>query len=236
MPPGTSSPLPGMPSAPTVTNGSSALNGTNTVPLPLTVWSTPWSKNCPKNVNKLLNGGDRPTSVVTLGMNSVVRLGRATRRLHRLGLNRARRRGSEHIAALGAHREPVRRNRRRVVDALIDDQVADHPRLRVEHSVALGLLPRSSSPGRRRVAGAASAVLKSGLVSRGNGHVRRSKLVTPGDQVVARTIDRTQTVRRQIIRNLVRTRPDQRLAVLRIARLVRIRTDSETPSNGARRS
>ena len=38
----------------------------------LTVWSTPWSKNWPKNVNSELYGGDRPTSVVTFGMNSVL--------------------------------------------------------------------------------------------------------------------------------------------------------------------
>src|SRR3954454_16921194 len=37
----------------------------------LTVWSTPWSKNWPKNVKNALYGGDRPTSVVTLGMNNV---------------------------------------------------------------------------------------------------------------------------------------------------------------------
>ena len=37
----------------------------------LTVWSTPWSKNWPKNVNSELYGGERPTSVVTFGMNSV---------------------------------------------------------------------------------------------------------------------------------------------------------------------
>jgi hypothetical protein len=51
------------------------LSGTNTVPPPLTVWSTPWSKNWPKNVNIELNGGERPTSVVTFGMNSVVCFG-----------------------------------------------------------------------------------------------------------------------------------------------------------------
>src|SRR4029077_14513943 len=43
-----------------------------TVPPLLTVWSTPWSKNWPKNVNHELNGGERPTSVVTFGMNSVL--------------------------------------------------------------------------------------------------------------------------------------------------------------------
>src|SRR3954453_14396994 len=52
-------------------SGSSALSGTKTV-LPLfTVWSTPWSKNWPKKVNTLLYGGERPTSVVTFGMNNV---------------------------------------------------------------------------------------------------------------------------------------------------------------------
>src|SRR4051794_34680808 len=68
---GTSSPVPALPSGPTVRRGSSALSGTNTVPWSLTVWSTPWSKNWPKKVNSELQGGDRPTSVVTLGMNSV---------------------------------------------------------------------------------------------------------------------------------------------------------------------
>src|SRR3954452_22259996 len=51
--------------------GSSARSGTKTAPPLLTVWSTPWSKNWPKNVNSELYGGERPTSVVTFGMNSV---------------------------------------------------------------------------------------------------------------------------------------------------------------------
>src|SRR3954469_18987706 len=57
---------------PLVINGSSACSGTKTALPLLTVWSTPWSKNWPKKVNKLLYGGERPTSVVTLGMNSVL--------------------------------------------------------------------------------------------------------------------------------------------------------------------
>src|SRR4051794_26375315 len=69
---GTSSPVFGLPSGPTVRRGSSALSGTNTVEPLLTVWSTPWSKNCPKNVNSELYGGERPTSVVTFGMKSVL--------------------------------------------------------------------------------------------------------------------------------------------------------------------
>ena len=53
-------------------SGSSALQrDEDRAPL-LTVWSTPWSKNWPKNVNSELYGGERPTSVVTFGMNSVL--------------------------------------------------------------------------------------------------------------------------------------------------------------------
>src|ERR687885_89528 len=69
---GTSSPVFGLPSGPSVRRGSSARSGTNTVPPALNVWSTPWSKNCPKNVNSELYGGERPTSVVTFGMKSVL--------------------------------------------------------------------------------------------------------------------------------------------------------------------
>src|SRR3954470_10847273 len=62
----------GLPSGPSVRSGSSARSGTKTVPPLLNVWSTPWSKNCPKNVNHELYGGERPTSVVTFGMKSVL--------------------------------------------------------------------------------------------------------------------------------------------------------------------
>ena len=66
-----SSPVLALPSGPRVRSGSSAFSGMNTVAPPLTVWSTPWSKNWPKKVNRELNGGERPTSVVTFGMNRV---------------------------------------------------------------------------------------------------------------------------------------------------------------------
>src|SRR3954471_18343011 len=68
----TSSPVPALPSGPSVMSGSSDLSGTKTALPLLTVWSTPWAKNCPKNVNSELYGGERPTSVVTFGMNSVL--------------------------------------------------------------------------------------------------------------------------------------------------------------------
>src|SRR3954462_11164221 len=71
-PGGTTSPVFALPSGPSVTSGSCSRSGTYTVAPLLTVWSTPWSKNWPKNVKRELNGGDRPTSVVTLGMNSVL--------------------------------------------------------------------------------------------------------------------------------------------------------------------
>src|SRR4051812_27102370 len=64
-----------MPSGPSVISGSSGRRGTNEVAPVLTVWSTPWSKNCPKKVKTELNGGERPTSVVTFGMSSVWWLG-----------------------------------------------------------------------------------------------------------------------------------------------------------------
>src|SRR4051795_7906715 len=69
---GTWSGVLGSPSGPSVRSGSSAFSGTTTLAPLLTVWSTPWSKNWPKKVNIELNGGDRPTSVVTFGMNSVL--------------------------------------------------------------------------------------------------------------------------------------------------------------------
>ena len=62
----------GLPSGPSGdAAGRRRCSGTKTVPPLLTVWSTPWSKNWPKNVNSELYGGERPTSVVTFGMNSV---------------------------------------------------------------------------------------------------------------------------------------------------------------------
>src|SRR3954469_15101303 len=69
---GTSSPVLALPSGPRVRSGSSWRSGTKTVPPLLNVWSTPWSKNCPKNVKSELYGGERPTSVVTFGMKSVL--------------------------------------------------------------------------------------------------------------------------------------------------------------------
>src|SRR3954471_21478379 len=71
----TSSLVFGLPSGPSVISGSSGLSGTKTALPLLTVWSTPWSKNCPKNVNIELYGGERPTSVVTLGMSRVTPVG-----------------------------------------------------------------------------------------------------------------------------------------------------------------
>src|SRR5215218_93049 len=68
---GRSSLLPRTWSGPAI-SGSSSCSGTNTVPPLLTVWSTPWSKNWPKKVKSELYGGERPTSVVTFGMKSVL--------------------------------------------------------------------------------------------------------------------------------------------------------------------
>src|SRR3954462_174241 len=73
-PGGRSSRLPRRGSGPAI-SGSSAFSGTKTVEPLLTVWSTPWSKNCPKNVNHELYGGEMSTSVVTVGMKSVLCFG-----------------------------------------------------------------------------------------------------------------------------------------------------------------
>src|SRR3954465_8144504 len=63
------------PCGPRGRSGPSARSGTKTVLPLLTVWSTPWSKNWPKNVNHELYGGERPTSVVTFGMKRVLPVG-----------------------------------------------------------------------------------------------------------------------------------------------------------------
>ncbi len=114
---GTSSPVPALPSGPSVISGSSAFSGTNTVPPLLTVWSTPWSKNWPKNVNSELYGGERPTSVVTFGMNRVWCDGHATGGDAGDRIRKRRRVGSvvhgmQAGVALGAHRERRRRRSR----------------------------------------------------------------------------------------------------------------------------
>ena len=137
---GTSSPVPGLPSGPTVRSGSSALSGTKTVPPLLTVWSTPWSKNWPKKVNIELYGGERPTSVVTLGMNSVWCDGTQPTGTASTGGSRSGSgsvvQGNSPGCAWAAHRDAGRGDRGGVGRGLVDDQVADRPRLRSRDDVA----------------------------------------------------------------------------------------------------
>src|SRR3954464_11965491 len=189
----TSSPVPGMPSGPRRISGSSSLRGTKTKAPLLTVWSTPWSKNWPKNVKSELNGGDRPTSVGTFGMKRVSAGGGGVRGRvgdeGRLGGGEAARRHAGRVrragkllakpgVALRPDRELGRRDRRRVCCRLVDDQVADHARLRVD-DVALLLLvarrPRGRDEGRRAVLGVAGQRIR---VARGRA-ARRPRSAHP---------------------------------------------------------
>ena len=102
-----------------------------TVPLPpLVTRSRPWSKNWPKNVNQELNGADRPASGATFWMKNVWN-----------GV-----RGAEMPSIQDSDRPlPPGRDRRRVAGGLVDDQVADGARLRVDDRAA-GLCVRRCRP------------------------------------------------------------------------------------------
>ena len=197
---------PAMPSGPTVISGSSALSGTKTVPPLLTVWSTPWSKNWPKNVNSELYGGERPTSVVTFGMNSVLCDGTQPAGTPSTGGvavgSGSVVHGHDALVALGADREPGRGDRRRVGRGLVDDQVADRraagSRRRCPSSACSDDGPGGPKPG-----GTASASRKFGVVSRGNDLVGGGEGLAAREQVVARPVDRAQTVGGQPVRDLV---------------------------------
>ena len=148
---GRSSPLPRMWSGPAI-SGSSALSGTNTVPLPpLVILSRPWSKNWPKIVNSELNGGERPTSVVTFGMSRVSCAGtQPTGAVATAGADRAR---DDALVALGPDGEAGGGDRGRVRRGLVDDQVADRARLGVERrcrsSARTTSRPAAAERGRR---------------------------------------------------------------------------------------
>ena len=220
-----------MPSGPTVISGSSAFSGTNTVPLLLTVWSTPWSKNWPKNVNSELYGGDRPTSVVTFGMNSVLCAacsrpeGRPSRRAWSAPWCTGTRPGRGR--ALRANREPGRRDGRRVAPT--------SGRRSGSRSRAAACRRRCCRPAsarrscsrcpdrqvRRSPGGRPSAARNFGVVSRGNGWSAAANFSRPG----TRSLHEPSTVRRpygrQAVRDLVGAGTDQCLAVLGVGRVDR---------------
>ena len=74
-----------------------------------------------------------------------------------------------------------------------------------------------AAPGPKNPGGSSSAALKTGCVRRGNGWSAAANFSRVLEQVVARSIDRAQTVGGQAVRDLVRIRAHQRLAVVRVA-------------------
>ena len=153
---------------PATKSGSSSFRGMNTVPPRLVVRSRPWSKNWPNRVNRELNGAESPTSGATFGIGSVPRRARCR-------------------AVGGGHRS-------RVGLGLVDDQVADDPRLRVDHGAALlgvGGGPAGCGSGAVRVTGL--RVAEPGRALPREHRVRSTELLLPGKQVVAGAVDGPQT-------------------------------------------
>ena len=218
--------VPAMPSGPTVRSGSSAASGTNTVSPVLTVWSTPWSKNWPKKVNTELNGGERPTSVVMFGMNSVGAAacsppGCLVRR-RSAGRRSGQRERGRSCTAPPWRRDSARapgagcRDGCRVGRGLVDDQVADHARLGVDDvSVRLLVAGRAVPVGRRGGSGTdprgtaspptdGVGVPEAGWVSRGKAtSAGREPAGGCGLEVVAGAVDGAQAVRREDVGDLV---------------------------------
>ena len=118
---------------------------------------------------------------------------------------------------LGPDREAGCCDCRRIGRGLIDDQIADQARLRVDDDAALlrvaGRAGRADGEARRDRLCAAkcrSCQAWERLVGLG-------ELLVAGDQVVAPAIDGPETVRRQSVGNLIRAWPDQHRAVLGVA-------------------
>ena len=90
-------------------------------------------------------------------------------------------------------------HRRRVVQALVDDQVADHPRLRIHHIAAglfiAGLGARTGEAGGRAVAvDAVFRVAELRLQQARHGLVGRAVVLLARHQVVVGAVDRAQTI------------------------------------------
>ncbi len=190
-------------------------SGTKTVPPPLTVWSRPWSKNWPKNVKSELKGGEKPLSVLMLGIGNVwwvgcIRPAPPDRRVRqRVGIGRAR-----HVvrcSRLGAHREPRRRHRSRVV------AVWSTIRLLTTRGWESKTFPvfweydeigTAGLPGPKKPAGTPSARRNVGMGGAGRAGPRRERR-TAGEQVVARAVDGPQPVGAEPVGDLVRPGADQ---------------------------
>ena len=214
--------VPASPSGPRVRSGSSARSGTKTVAPLLTVWSTPWSKNCPKNVNIELYGGERPTSVVTFGMKSVLCFGvQPAGSPGRDGASPSRRVGIARERAGGrvlrADRMAGSRDRGRVRRRLVDDQVAHDARRRVEDGALLLLVAgRRDRGGSGPACGHALGIAEARCRQAREQLIRGGETLAPREEVVARAVDGPQAVRREPVRDLIRAGADERAT--RVAR------------------
>ena len=125
-------------------------------------------------------------------------------------------RGARELArvALGAHREPCRGDRRWVGGRLIDDEVADRPRLGVDDGVAGRelVVARRTGPTHREGSGDRLGGAERRCRQVQEGHVGGGERLATGEQVVARAVDGAQPVGRQAVRDLVRRRTDERRA------------------------
>ena len=88
---------------------------------------------------------------------------------------------------------------RRVGRGLVDDQVADHARLGVEDVCPVSSARRTVRPGRPtgKAGVIGSGGRGSGVVRRGKGWSAAPNVSRPGEQVVARAVDRAQAVGRE---------------------------------------
>ena len=225
---GTSSPLPGMPSGPAVISGSSGLSGTKTVEPLLTVWSTPWSKNWPKNVKSELYGGERPTSVVTFGMKSVLCDGMQPSGTPSTGGTAVGFgsvvHGSTPLLPWVRTGWPAAATAAGFVEVWSTIRLLIDARLRVE-DVALSSACSDDGPGGPKPGGTGSASRKFFAERRGKTWSAAAKVSRPGEQVVAGPVDRAQTVGGQPVRDLVGVRDV-------VARLVDERVARVRPATG----
>src|SRR4051812_39456072 len=124
---------------------------------------------------------------------------------------------------LGTHREAGGRNGGRVRRCLIDDQVADNARLRIDDRSGLLLVAGGPWWTNGERGGDRLGIIERWSRQTWERLVGLREVLAPGHQVVARPVDGPQTVRRQIVGHLIGSRAHQLTAVLRVAYRIRIR-------------
>ena len=124
------------------------------------------------------------------------------------------------VVALRAYRERRRLYSGRVGRRLVDDQVRDQARLRVEHEALLLRIRRTRNRAATRaeeISRAAFGCAEDGGRQPRERYVRGREVLATLEQVVARSIDRAQAVGGEPVWNLIRPGPDERLAVIRVS-------------------